>query len=106
MPGSSPCWRKWLPPGATGAQPKHCSITPAAASRPWQSNASNSTGKFGGFFAVDLGATYKLAKNVSLEFQVKNLTDRYYEYVWWDGVQSLHSPADERSFHAAVSISF
>ncbi|HMV52871.1 MAG TPA: TonB-dependent receptor [Rhodocyclaceae bacterium] len=67
---------------------------------------SNSTGKFGGFFAVDLGATYKLAKNVSLEFQVKNLTDRYYEYVWWDGVQSLHSPADERSFHAAVSISF
>lgn len=67
---------------------------------------TNSTGKFGNFLVFDVGLTYKLTRNVSLDFQIKNLADRYYEYVWYDGTQSLHSPADKRAFHAAISVDF
>ncbi len=67
---------------------------------------TNSTGKFGGFTLVNVGLNYRLAKQVSLDFQIKNLTDRYFEYVWYDGTQSLHSPGDKRAFYVAANLSF
>ena len=49
-----------------------------------------------------------MSKDVALEFQVKNLTKQYYEYVWWDSdnAQSLHAPGDGRAFYGAVSIKY
>lgn len=33
---------------------------------------------------MNLGATYKLSETMSVDLQLKNLTNRYYEYVWYD----------------------
>jgi iron complex outermembrane receptor protein len=43
---------------------------------------------------------------VELQFQAKNLTDTYWEYVWDDGAQTLHSPGDGRAFYGAVSVKY
>ncbi len=67
---------------------------------------TNSTGRFGRHFLVNLGAAYKAAKDLTLEFQVRNVTDQYYEYVWHDGTQSLHSPGDKRAFFGAATLNF
>lgn len=68
----------------------------------------NTRGKFGDFALLNLSATYRLNKTTSLEFQVRNLTDQHYEYVWWDSDnnQSLHSPGDGRAFYGAVRLDF
>jgi iron complex outermembrane receptor protein len=34
---------------------------------------------------------------------VTNLFDRYMEYVWWDGAQTLHSPASSRALFLTVT---
>lgn len=67
---------------------------------------TNTQGKYGDFVLLNVGASYQVSKDVALEFQVKNLADRYYEYVWWDGAQSLHSPGDGRAFYGAVSVKY
>lgn len=66
----------------------------------------NTAGIFGGFFLLNLSAAYEITRNVSLDFQIRNITDEYYEYVWWDGSRSLHSPADGRAFYGAVNVKF
>ena len=38
--------------------------------------------------------------------QLKNLTNDHYEYVWYDGTQRLHAPADPRSLFGAVRLNF
>ena len=43
---------------------------------------------------------------VELQFQAKNLADTYWEYVWHDGTQTLHSPGDGRAFYGAVSVNY
>ena len=56
-------------------------------------------------FAVacaDFAATYDLGKHYQIGLTVKNIFDTYYEYVWWDGAQTLHSPAD--GTNATVSL--
>ncbi|MEZ5626613.1 MAG: TonB-dependent receptor [Rhodocyclaceae bacterium] len=67
---------------------------------------TNSTGKFGGFALVNLSAAYRMSPAVSFELQVRNLFDRYNEYVWWDGTQSLHAPGAPRSIYGTVSLKF
>jgi iron complex outermembrane receptor protein len=67
---------------------------------------TNRTGRFGDYALADLDAVYKLTSKVDIQLQVKNLTDGDHEYVWWDGGQSLHSPGDGRSVHAAVMVRF
>jgi iron complex outermembrane receptor protein len=69
---------------------------------------ANTQGKFGDFCLFNASASYKASKDVALEFQVKNLTKQYYEYVWWDSdnAQSLHSPGDGRAFYGAVNIKY
>ncbi|CAM5251463.1 TonB-dependent receptor OS=Stutzerimonas stutzeri OX=316 GN=CXK95_07900 PE=3 SV=1 [Stutzerimonas stutzeri] len=67
----------------------------------------NTQGTYGGYSALvqprrQLPATQQLA----VDLQLKNLTDRYYEYVWYDGVQSLHAPGDGRALYAAVTLHF
>ncbi|WP_122831028.1 TonB-dependent receptor domain-containing protein, partial [Pseudomonas viridiflava] len=45
---------------------------------------TNSTGKYGSYVLINLGATYQLSPELSLDVQAKNITNKYYEYVWYD----------------------
>jgi len=54
----------------------------------------------------NLGASYQLTEQLAVDLQLKNLTDRYYEYVWYDGVETLHAPGDGRALYAAVTLDF
>ena len=65
---------------------------------------TNSTGRFGSYLLTNASATYRISKAVSAELQVRNLFDRYHEYVWYDGSQSLHSPGSGRAIYASLSI--
>ena len=67
---------------------------------------TNTTDRFGGFVQASAEASYHLNRTVELQVQVKNLTDERYEYVWWDGTQSLHSPGEARGVHAALLARF
>lgn len=65
---------------------------------------TNTTGQFGGFVLVDLGAMLQLAPRWQLQAQLKNVFDRYFEYAWWDGIQTLHSPGNGRAVYLGVSL--
>lgn len=67
---------------------------------------TNSTGRFGGFIVGNLGLSYQVTRLINLDFQIRNINDAYYEYVWFDGSQSLHSPAAGRAFYGAVAMNF
>ena len=65
----------------------------------------NATGRFGGYVSVNADLRYRW-KQATFGVHVKNVTDEYYEYVWHDGAQTLHSPADGRTFLATVAFEF
>lgn len=69
---------------------------------------SNTKGKYGDFALLNVSASYKVSKDVALDFQIKNLTNKYYEYVWWDSDnnQSLHAPGDGRAVYGAINIKY
>jgi iron complex outermembrane recepter protein len=67
---------------------------------------TNATAQFGDYFLINATIAYQLTKAVGLEFQARNLTDEYYEYVWHDGTQTLHSPGDERAFYGTINVQF
>ncbi|OUS79915.1 TonB-dependent receptor [Pseudomonas putida] len=69
----------------------------------------NTQGTYGGYVLMNLGATYKVSETMSVDLQLKNLTNRYYEYVWYDpdGAEaSLHAPGDGRALYAGVTFDF
>ncbi|MEW6761809.1 MAG: TonB-dependent receptor [Pseudomonadota bacterium] len=47
-------------------------------------DSPNTAGKYGGFVLFDANVRYQLSKRTSIDFQLKNLADRQYEYVWYD----------------------
>ncbi len=65
---------------------------------------TNATGRYGGFAVLNLGASWQASEAVQFDVQLKNATDRYREYVWWDGTQSLHSPAEGRALYLALRV--
>ena len=67
---------------------------------------SNAAGDFGDYFTVNLSLAYRFTQRLELEFQVRNLTNEYFEYVWFDGVQTLHAPGEARTFFGAVNFRF
>jgi len=67
---------------------------------------TNATDEFGGYFVLNLSLAYQVTPQVGLEFQVRNLSDEHYEYVWHDGTQTLHSPGDDRTFFGAANLRF
>ena len=70
---------------------------------------TNSTGQYGGYTLLNLGAEYRVSETVSVDVQMKNVTNRYYEYVWYDpdGAQdSLHAPGDGRALYAGLTLDF
>ncbi len=65
---------------------------------------TNSTGKFGSYLLMNTSVSYQVTSTVSVDLQVRNLFDRYYEYVWFDGAQSLHSPGAGRGVFVALNV--
>jgi iron complex outermembrane receptor protein len=67
---------------------------------------ANAEGRFGGRRLANVDAFVKLHRTLTLGAHLKNLTDAYHEYVWFDGVQSLHSPGERRAFSATATVEF
>jgi len=65
----------------------------------------NNTGRWGDYLLTNVDARYRWQK-VTFGLSVKNVFDRYHEYVWHDGTQSLHSPGDGRAFYGSVTLEF
>lgn len=90
-------------------------ITPQLKSSLWTSgqgnyytDEANSKGKFGEYALLNLDLGYQIHKNVELQFQAKNLTGTYWEYVWYNTTnnQNMHSPGDGRAFYGAINVKF
>jgi iron complex outermembrane receptor protein len=68
--------------------------------------SANAEGRFGRRTLVNLDAYVKVHRALSLGAHLKNLTDAYHEYAWFDGVQSLHSPGERRAFSVTTTVEF
>ncbi|BBB60811.1 TonB-dependent receptor [Undibacterium sp. KW1] len=66
---------------------------------------TNTGSKFGAYALFNMSAKYKVSPALELEFQTKNITNRYYEYVWIND-QSRHSPGDGRAFYMSANMKF
>lgn len=65
---------------------------------------ANAEGRWGQAAQFDAGAVFRLDPRVELGLTLRNLGNAYSEYVWWDGAQTLHSPAPGRSLVASLRI--
>lgn len=65
--------------------------------------SANTGNRYGAYTLLNLGASYRLSPSVTLDLQVKNLANRYYEYVWMND-QTRHAPGDGRAFYLSASI--
>ncbi|MEW5620753.1 TonB-dependent receptor [Pseudomonas putida] len=70
----------------------------------------NEQGKYGGYALLDASVRYTHSDALSVDLQVKNLTDREYEYVWydnffWDGAdRPMFSPAPGRTAFVSLNL--
>ncbi|WP_137823304.1 TonB-dependent receptor [Pseudomonas sp. D(2018)] len=70
----------------------------------------NQQGKYGGYALLDANVRYTLSPTASVDVQVKNLTDREYEYVWYDNFfwggddQPMFSPAPGRTAYLSLNL--
>ncbi|MBA1197727.1 TonB-dependent receptor [Pseudomonas plecoglossicida] len=73
-------------------------------------DAQNQQGKYGGFAVLDASVRYRISSATSVDLQLKNLTDREYEYVWYDNFfwggddQPMFSPAPGRSAYVSLNM--
>ncbi|MGK6321987.1 TonB-dependent receptor [Sphingomonas sp. DT-51] len=67
---------------------------------------ANAQGRYGRYFQLTAEAGYRLTRAVELSVQLRNLANDRYEYVWYDGTQRLHAPADPRTLAGAVRARF
>lgn len=73
-------------------------------------DAQNQQGKYGGFAVLDASVRYRISSATSVDLQMKNLTDREYEYVWYDNFfwggddQPMFSPAPGRSAFVSLNM--
>jgi iron complex outermembrane receptor protein len=70
----------------------------------YELNPGNTQGRYGGYFQVTAEVARAITRRVELSVQVRNLTDDRYEYVWYDGTQRLHAPADPRALYGAMRV--
>jgi len=68
--------------------------------------SANAEGKWGALTVFDASAAYAVNPQIELGLALKNLAGRAYEYVWWDGTQTLHSPANGRNVSASVRLRY
>lgn len=69
-------------------------------------NSAADGGRLGSYALVNAELAYGLDDRIELALSGKNLTDAYYEYAWWDGAQTLHSPGEGLNVTASVRIRF
>lgn len=67
--------------------------------------SANAGGQFGGYVLLNASASYRLTASLALELQLKNLANRYYEYVWIND-QTRHSPGDGRAAYVSLNMTF
>jgi iron complex outermembrane recepter protein len=72
----------------------------------YHTDDENKLGQFGEYALLNLDIGYQVNKWVDLQFQAKNLTDTYWEYVWNNGGTTMHSPGDGRAFYGAININY
>ncbi len=65
---------------------------------------ANTQGRYGSYVVLNAEVAYAVTPHVEVSLQVKNLANEHYEYVWYDGTQQLHAPADPRSLFGAVRL--
>lgn len=65
---------------------------------------TNTTGEFGAYALLNVSAAYQLSSSASVDVQIRNLTDRYYEYVWYDGTQTLHASGPGRGIYLSLTL--
>jgi iron complex outermembrane recepter protein len=66
---------------------------------------ANTGGRFGGFVLFNASASYRFSPAVALELQLKNLANRYHEYVWIND-QTRHSAGDGRAAYWSIHVTF
>lgn len=88
-------------------------ITPKLKSTLWTTgqgsyytDPANAKGKFGDYALLNLDLGYQVNKIVDVQMQFKNLTNAYWEYVWYDGAQTLHSPGDGIAVYGAINAKY
>lgn len=64
---------------------------------------ANTQPRFGGYFATNLDVSWRL-RAATFGVALQNAFDRYFEYAWFDGTQTLHSPANGRSVMVSVTL--
>jgi iron complex outermembrane recepter protein len=74
----------------------------SSAQSNYELDSSNARGSFGDYALLNAEAAWQIDDRFELSVQLKNLTDTYFEYVWWDGAQSLHSPGDGRAWYLSL----
>ncbi len=67
---------------------------------------TNSTGRFGGYALANLAVNRQLTPALGVEVQLRNVFDRYSEYVWYDGSQALHAPGTPRTLYASLNLRY
>ncbi len=60
---------------------------------------TNTLGRYGGYALLNLSARYQLDARNQLALQLKNATDRFYVYAWYDSGASGYSPGDGRALY-------
>jgi iron complex outermembrane recepter protein len=90
-----------------------CQITPELKTSLWTTGQgdyypdnANTLGQYGEYALLNLDIGYQVNKYVDLQFQAKNLTDTYWEYVWDNGSTTMHSPGDGRAFYGAINVKY
>jgi len=74
-------------------------------------DSPNEQGKFGAFALFDASIRYALSKRTSIDFQVKNVANRDYEYAWYDNFfwpannsQPMFSPGPGRAAYLSLNV--
>jgi len=67
---------------------------------------TNTLGRYGGYALANLGASWTLDARNEVSLQLKNLTDRFYVYAWYDSGLYGFSPGDGRGLYASWNWSF
>jgi iron complex outermembrane receptor protein len=76
----------------------------ARAQTSYELTTSNNRGRFGDFVLLNASASYALTPGAEAGLEIQNIGDEYYEYVWWDGAQTLHSPGEGRAVIASLRL--
>ncbi len=92
----------------TGLQKVRLSLWANGQSSYWltAANSAANGGKFGSYSLFNAEVAYTVNDRIEAALTGKNLTDTFYEYAWWDGAQTLHSPGDGLNLTGSVRVRF